>query len=427
LNPIDDATAAAAPVPAAQHDHTTPAAAEAAFQEHCAHAHALLVGLGPANALRVIGGIAGGMATKTRAEAPSVDGSVAREWSEWSRRIEQLVTAEQPAPASDSSSSAAFAADTFGETTGRDEDEEPAQDEGTEDDDEEEAAPRPRRERSRMRRLVAGMFDVSGQVETCRLREVNVMGSLGEVIGIANEQGIEETEWPIAAMTPELLRRLTPRGGKYRFEWFGRAEDGARVGRGRSRMFKIQGDRVKKLKKKRDAGASPAVTVAPAASSVQTGGLEQLLVFQRFLDEREERDRTRQAEIEKHREELASRERIEKMRADVELAKVKAATPTPDGELSPATIAAYVNQQIDARYEDEDEEDADDLGLPKWLQALGVNAQTLQVIGPMVFQHLQGLIPGLAGNGLAGAPYPSAPSGGPFPSAPPQRPTPEGT
>ena len=73
-----------------------------------------------------------------------------------------------------------------------------------------------------MRRLVAGMFDVSGRVETCRVREVNALGALGEVVGFANEQGIEDTEWPIATMSPDLLRRLTRRGGKYRLEWFGR-------------------------------------------------------------------------------------------------------------------------------------------------------------------------------------------------------------
>jgi hypothetical protein len=186
LNATNNAKATPAPAPTAQQDHATPAdGAEAALQDHFARAHALLVDLGPANTLRVLGGIAGGIATKARTDAPSIDNSAAREWSEWARRMELLATGEGPVTSAEPPTSEAHRTGASEETTNTGEEDE-IDNENTEnhEDDEDEAAPRPRKDRSRMRRLVAGMFDVSGQVETCRLREVNIMLRIALALGV---------------------------------------------------------------------------------------------------------------------------------------------------------------------------------------------------------------------------------------------------
>jgi hypothetical protein len=274
-------------------------------------------------------------------------------------------------------------------------------------------APVQRKER-RVRRLVAGMFEVNARAESCRLREVTEAGTRGEVLGRVNAKGIEVTEWPIAAMTTEHLQKLTRgRGGAYMFEWFGRDNHGARVSLGRSRTFKMHGEPTEIARR------------VEAAEPARAGDvLEQVLVWQRYQDDRADRERERndrirrdELELQKHRETLASKERIAQMEAQARIVEARTEVTGEDRDddaespLDPDELAAIVARAVDARLAASKGE-SDDLGLPRWLQALGVNRAVLESMQPVAATVIPLLLQKIAPGALMSPPIPGAPQGG---------------
>jgi hypothetical protein len=280
------------------------------------------------------------------------------------------------------------------------------------------AAPPPRRGKSRR---VAGMFEVGPRVESCRLRTVNEMGERGEPVGHVNEQGFEQTEWPLGMMTSERLRSLTRgRGGKYLFEWLGRNAKGHRVGLGRSPEFRVQGDRTRK--------ARPSGEAAPLAPA--PNGLEQFLAMQRYQDERrdveearKERAFAREAELAKLRARLESRERMQQMALRARMAKAQAQA-REEAEEEPAlprlneeAVAAFIDKKVAERLALVSHKNGDGEEIPKWLRVLGLDEHTLSAAIPFLKSQLPGFLEKLG--------VPNAPPGGPLPApyVPPKVPT----
>jgi hypothetical protein len=400
------------------------------------HASALLRALGPVDALRVLGAMS--EATAKHLHAHDGDPALRRVWDSSSAGMIKLASSLSAAPAVDAAVDKASDAEDEGEGEEESEDEDNAEDGETEEESEEEekgsatSAPTPRRERAKMRRRVAGMFEVTARVDMCRLRKVvNEMDSgRGELVGRANDQGIEQTEWPLAAMTSEWLHELTrPRGGTYMFEWFGRDVSGARVALGRSRTFKVQGDAPKALA---EAPVAPPATAPAPMHEMFTCFLE----FQRRSDERADRERerndrekVRELELLKHRETLASKERLERMNHQTRLAELRAEAEAeaasnavddvPPMRLNETAITAYIQKTVAEQFAQgaPATNPGDDLGIPKWLQALGLNREMLPVLREQVMTRLPTILSlsklkptesGAAPDG--GSPYGDAPN-----------------
>jgi hypothetical protein len=248
------------------------------------------------------------------------------------------------------------------------------------------------------------------------------MGERGEPVGHINEQGIEQTEWPLGMMTAERLRSLTRgRGGKYLFEWLGRNAKGQRVGLGRSHEFRMQGDRTQKARPSAEAAPLPAVP----------SDFQQFLAMQKYQDERrdiedarKERASARETELLMLRARLESKERMQAM--EIQARQAESQPPSP--RLNEAAVAAFIDrkaaevidQKVTERLEevsDQGEED-DEVEIPKWLRALGLDEDTLSVAKPFLKNQLANLPALLAKLGM----QPSVP-GEPLPApyAPPPR------
>jgi hypothetical protein len=400
-----DEPSAEAPPPAAPAGEADPMA------PYLAHASALLH-LGPADALRVVAMMSEAIATKARAQGGSPEAAEA--WSTSSESIAALAASlGKQASKHDGGEVEDDEEDLDDET--EETDEEDGDDAGDEDDGEGEApteraapddvsvvgvVPAPRKPRVKGRRSVAGLFDVTARVESCRLREVNEMGERGELVGRVNEQGIEQNEWPIATMTAERLRRLTQRrGGKYMFEWLGRNEKGARVALGRSRVFKVQGEKAK--------ATPPPVLPVAAAPAVASNGFEQFFAMQKYQDERRDleearRERTsaRQTELLKLRERLAAKERMHKLTVEARLAKAQAEAAADAAEAQASAEPAYSTARLDedavaACIERKVSEGLRALAptraegkVPTWLQEFGVNEQMFATAKPLITEQL---------------------------------------
>lgn len=379
---------------------------------YLAHASALLH-LGPADALRVVAMMSEAIATKARAQGGNPEAVEA-----WSTSSESIAALAASLGKQGSKHDEGEVEDD--EDDEDDESEESDQEDGDDDveeDGEGEApteratpddaavvgvVPAPRKPRVKGRRSVAGLFDVTARVESCRLREVNEMGERGELVGRVNEQGIEQNEWPIATMTAERLRRLTQRrGGKYMFEWLGRNEKGARVALGRSRVFKVQGDKPK-------AKATPPVVlpVAPVPA-MASNGFEQFFAMQKYQDERRdleearrERASARQTELLKLRERLAAKERMHKLTVEGRIAKAQAESAADAAEAQASVEPAYSAARLDedavaACIEKKVSEGLRALAptraegkVPTWLQEFGVNEQMFATAKPLITEQL---------------------------------------
>ena len=391
-------------------------------------ASALLLKLGPVEALRVLSAMRDAVAKAVRAQ--NGDAEVAHVWRSSSEGMAKLA-ASLGGPRGTAAAEAPDDDDQDGQ--GDDEDEAEGDDDNDEEapEDSESTARAPRKERAKMRRMVAGMFDVAPRVNVCRLREVNEMGGRGELVGRVNEQGIEQTEWPLALMTAERLQNLTRhRGGKYMFEWFGRDENGARAALGRSPAFKVQGE-----KKQADPPAA-STSAAPTSAAAQTELMTAILAMQKHSDERADRERERydrekerEHELRKHRESLASKERIERLSQQTRLAELQAEAaaeappPGPSGpHLNEAAIAAYLERLVSDRFArvpapTATANPADELGIPKWMQEVGVNKDLLTAAKPFLKEQLANLPSFLAKMGVQGGPIatPTSPTS-PYPA-----------
>ncbi len=362
------------------------------------HASALLGALGPVNALRVLGAIS--EATAKQLDAGEGNPELLHVWRSSSDGIAKLA-AQLSDVSTGESDEGEEDEDEASDTDGQDDEESDGEADEDEDEAEVSAEPSasPRKRRTRMR-MVAGMFEVKPRVETCRLREVNEMGGRGELVGRANDQGIEQTEWPIATMTPERLRVLTRRrGGKYMFEWFGRDDSGSRAALGRSTAFKVQGDKPKKA-----TAETPAPT--PAASSPTGDMFACFLEMQKRSDERtdrererSEREKQRELELRKHQESLASKERIERMNQQTRLAELRAeanadaaaeAPAPPALRLNEAVIAAHIEKVVAANFARlaPTSHAANESELPNWMQRLGIDANILNLAKPILHDHI---------------------------------------
>jgi hypothetical protein len=390
-------------------------------------ASALLLKLGPVEALRVLSAMSDAVAKEVRAQ--NGDAEVARVWrssSEGMAKLAASLVGPRGTGTAEALEDATEESDDNQDGQGDDEDE--AEEEALEESESESTATparAPRKERAKMRRMVAGMFDVTARVNVCRLREVNEMGGRGELVGRMNEQGIEQTEWPLALMTPERLHNLTRRrGGKYMFEWFGRDENGARVALGRSPVFKVQGEETKK------------VDAPPAPATAQSDVVTAILAVQKQNDERADRERERndrekerEHELRKHRETLAAKERIERLNQQTRLAELQAEAaaeappPAPAGpQLNEAAVAAYIERLVSERFArapaPTTRNPADELGIPKWLQEIGVNKDMLAAAKPLLKEQLANLPSLLAKMGVQGGPIATPPATtSPYPAA----------
>ena len=386
-----------APVPAPPDVEADPMA------PYLAHASALLH-LGPADALRVVAMMSEAIATKARAQGGSSE--TVEAWSTSSESIAALAASLGKQGSKHDEGEVEDDEDDDGEESEEDDGEEDGEGEApTERDAPDDApvvgvVPAPRKPRVKGRRSVAGLFDVTARVESCRLREVNEMGERGELVGRVNEQGIEQNEWPIATMTAERLRRLTQRrGGKYMFEWLGRNEKGARVALGRSRVFKVQGDKPK--------ATPPGVLPVAPAPVVASNGFEQFFAMQKYQDERRDleearRERTsaRQTELLKLRERLAAKERMHKLSIEGRIAKAQAEAAADAAEAQASAEPAYSAARLDedavaACIEKKVSEGLRALAptraegkVPTWLQEFGVNEQMFATAKPLITEQL---------------------------------------
>jgi hypothetical protein len=258
------------------------------------------------------------------------------------------------------------------------------------------------KERVKMK-TVAGQFSVSPKVTTCRLRNVLDSGQRGELVGRANERGIEESEWRVEMMTPERMRAwFGP--GRYLFEWYGEDGKGGRMALGRSRAFRIFPDAAA-------ATPSPAqsLAAAPIAAAPPSSGhaLEQAFQISRYVDEkvREEREREtrreeREHEMKKLQMEHAAKERLVRLQLEAKKETAqRAAAPPPDeaGEgyvVDESTLFARIDETVARRVNTalKAKGGEEDIELPGWLKALGINKSVLELAKPKIAEMIPSLL-----------------------------------
>jgi hypothetical protein len=258
------------------------------------------------------------------------------------------------------------------------------------------------KERVKMK-TVAGQFSVSPKVTTCRVRTVLDDRQRGELVGRANERGIEETEWRVEMMTPERMRAwFGP--GRYLFEWYGEDGKGGRMALGRSRAFRIFPDAAAATTATAQSLATAPIAAAPPSSG---NALEQAFQISRYVDEkvREEREREmrreeREHEMKKLQMEHAAKERLLRLQLEAKKETAQRASAPPDeagagyvvdeGTLLARideTVATRVNAALKAKGGGED-----DIELPAWLKALGINKSVLELAKPKIAEMIPTLL-----------------------------------
>jgi len=204
------------------------------------------------------------------------------------------------------------------------------------------------------------------------------------------------------------------------FEWLGRNALGKRVGLGRSQEFRMQGDRTRKPRPSGDEAAPR----APAPN-----GFEQFFAMQKYQDARrdveearKERANERQAGLLKLQKRLESRERMQdralkarQAKAQAEAAAQAAEAEPPALRLNEEAVAALVHRKLAEQLElvSRRQGGGNEMEIPKWLRALGLDEDTLSVAKPFVKSQLANLPVLLAKLGANGA---NAPTESPLPA-----------